>query len=485
MNPRPLTISLLLLAAACARPAKPTTAPTPAPTSPVVTAPVDPEVMRFAGTVAVPGMELPFAVELTRGANGYTGKIQVPQQGTRDLPLSDVVVSRERISFAIAEVGAKWSARRDAKGAPADCSFEQGPAKLTCTLTAIDAAAYQALGVPVRPQEPKPPFDYDAIDVTYDNPAGAVKLAGTLTVPKGEGPFPAVLMVTGSGVQDRDESILGHKPFWVIADHLARHGVATLRVDDRGIGGSSGDPSKATTDDFVGDALAGVTFLATQPRVDAKHIGLIGHSEGGLIAPMAAARSKQIAFVVMLAGPGVPGAELMPRQVERLLQASGVPEAEIATAVAQQRAIMKIVASKHDEATARKEINAVLAGPSGELNEGLAPEIDRLLSPWFRNFARFDPRPTLAKVKVPVLALNGELDVQVDAEQNTVAIEKALRRNRKAEVKRMPGLNHLFQHATTGAVAEYAAIEETIAPEVLDTITTWIQQTTGSTPKRS
>jgi uncharacterized protein len=473
-------ISFLVLAAACAHPAVPATAPAPAEPPPTVAAPpADREVMHFAGSVAVQGTQLAFAVELVPGQGGYTGKIQIPGQGARDLPLSGVVVSRERIAFAIARVGAKWSITRDAKGAPAHCSFEQGPAVLPCTLAPIDAAGYQAFTSPARPQEPRPPFDYDAIDVAYDNTAGGVKLAGTLTLPRGDGRHPAVLLVTGSGVQDRDESIFGHKPFWVIADHLARHGIASLRVDDRGIGGSSGDPNAATTDDFVGDALAGVAFLATQPRVDAAHIGIIGHSEGGLIGPIAATRSKQVAFVVMLAGPGVSGAELLPRQLERILRARGAAENAIATEVDKQRAIMKIVASKRDEASARKDIAAVLAGPSGKVAPEVAPEIDRLLSPWFRNFARFDPRPTLARVKVPVLALDGELDVQVDAEQNTRAIQKALAHNRKAEVKRLPGLNHLFQHATTGGVDEYAKIKETIAPEVLDTITAWIRTSTA------
>ncbi|HKE19072.1 MAG TPA: alpha/beta fold hydrolase [Kofleriaceae bacterium] len=307
-----------------------------------------------------------------------------------------------------------------------------------------------------------------------------MKLAGTLTLPRGDGRHPAVLLVSGSGVQDRDETLFGHKPFWVIADHLARHGIACLRVDDRGIGGSSGDPKTATTDDFVGDALAGVAFLATQPRIDPAHIGIIGHSEGGLIGPIAATRSKQVAFVVMLAGPGVSGAELVPRQLERLLKARGAAENEIAADVDKQRAIMKIVASPRDDATARKDVTAVLAGPSGKPAPELAPQLDRLLSPWYRNFARYDPRPTLARVKVPVLALDGELDVQVDADQNVDAIKKALAHNRKAEVKRLPGLNHLFQHATTGAVDEYGTIAETIAPEVLDLITAWIRTTAAA-----
>ncbi|MBC8070808.1 MAG: alpha/beta fold hydrolase [Deltaproteobacteria bacterium] len=477
-----LSLCLLASLTACGRPKQAATK-TPAPAQPKPAPRVDPDVMLFAGEVATPGTPLPFAIELLRSKDGYGGKIQLPTQGARDLPLTDVVVSAERIEFGIAQVGAKWSVTRDANGEPSACSFAQGPAKLECTMAAVDAKAYQAINTPKRPQEPKPPFEYDAIEVTYENAAGGVKMAGTLTVPPGAGPFPVALLITGSGVQDRDESILGHKPFWVIADHLARNGIAALRVDDRGIGGSTGDPAAATTEDFVGDALAGVAFLATQARIDPKRIGLIGHSEGGLVAPAAAARSKQVAFVVMLAGPGVSGAVLLPKQVERLLQSSAVPEAQVAEAVAQQTAIMKIVAGKQDDATARKQLTALLSAVPDTDADVLASEIDRLMSPWFRNFAKYDPAPALAKVKVPMLALNGDLDVQVDAVQNTSAITKATKRNRKVTVERMPGLNHLFQHAQTGGVAEYSAIEETIAPEVLERITTWIRETTSAPRK--
>lgn len=430
--------------------------------------------MYFVGSVAVPGMELPFAVALTRAGEGYAGKITIPAQGVRDVPLADVVVTPAQIAFAIAQVGAKWSITRDAKGEPDVCKFEQGPAKLDCGVERIDAARYAALSTPARPQEPKPPFDYDVVEVAYDNTAAKVKLAGTLTTPKGDGPFPAVLLVTGSGAQDRDETIFGHKPFWVIADHFAKNGIATLRVDDRGVGGSTGDPKVATTEDFVADAIAGVAFLAGQPRIDPKRVGIVGHSEGGLVGPAAAVRSKQVRFVVMLAGPGVSGAELMPRQVERVMQSAGAPPAEVELAVSQQKALIDILGKEKDDAVARGKMLEVLGKTPGVDVKELAPEVDALLSPWFRNFIAFDPKPTLGKVKVPVLALVGDLDVQVDAEQNAAAIGKALKKNKKAEVRRMPGLNHLFQHAKTGSVAEYGSIEETMAPEVLQLMTEWI-----------
>lgn len=447
-------------------------APTPAPAA----APSDPEVLYFTGSVAVPGNEFTFMVELTRGPAGTTGTLHIPSQGARDVPLSDVVVDRYNISFTLAAAGARWHASRDDHGDPDECSFEQGSTRLECGMAKIDAARYQAMTAVVRPQTPKAPFDYDIVEVAYDNIAGGVKLAGTLTLPRGQGPHPAVLLVTGSGAQDRDETIFDHKPFWVIADHLARRGIATLRVDDRGVGGSTGDLAQSTTDDFVGDALAGVAFLAAQPRIDASRVGILGHSEGGLVGPAAALRSKQVRFVIMLAGPGVSGAELMPRQIGRVLAASGAPRADVDRAVAQQREVMSILTSERDDAVARARLTELIGKIPGVDPGTLDAKLSQLLTPWFRNFAAYDPRPALSKLDVPLLALNGELDVQVDAEQNATAIAAALRKgkNRRAEVRRMPGLNHLFQRAQTGAVAEYATIEQTIAPEVLETLTTWI-----------
>ncbi|HWB82249.1 MAG TPA: alpha/beta fold hydrolase [Nannocystaceae bacterium] len=472
-----LRIALSLLLTIACRPSSPPPTTTPTPTTTVEpTTPADPDTLYFAGAVAVPGMELAFAVELVRSKDGWTGKIQIPAQGARDLPLSSVVVDAKTIAFAIEQVGAKWSATRDAAGEPDECTFTQGPAKLECGLSRIDATRYAAMATPARPQTPKPPFDYDSTDVTYENAAAKVKLAGTLTVPKGEGPFPAVLMVTGSGAQDRDETIFGHRPFFVIADHFARHGIATLRVDDRGVGGSTGDPGKSTTEDFVGDALAGIAFLATQPKIDKARVGIIGHSEGGLIAPSAATRSKDVRFVVMLAGPGVPGSELLPKQIERVMKAAGAPDAEVQQSVAKQREVMKILVGEKDDAKAREQLLALFADEAKADPKEAEVQLAAVLSPWFRKFVALDPAPVLAKVKVPVLALVGELDVQVDAEQNATAITKALKKgkNKKADVRRMPGLNHLFQHAKTGGVEEYGTIEETIAPEVLDAMSTWI-----------
>jgi pimeloyl-ACP methyl ester carboxylesterase len=307
-----------------------------------------------------------------------------------------------------------------------------------------------------------------------------VRLAGTLTEPKGPGKFPAVLLITGSGAQNRDEEIFGHKPFLVIADFLSRHGIAVLRVDDRGTAESTGKFATATTQDFATDVAAGVQFLLKRPEIDARHIGLLGHSEGGAIAPMVAIRMPEVAFLILLAGPGVPGDEILAQQIYRGDLAGGASEESATQARELEHAILNTIKTEPD-AAARQGKLAVLAEGNPHLQQILKDQAASLNSPWFRYFISYDPRATLAGVKVPVLALNGAKDTQVDAAQNLPAIEAALRKggNRDVTVKVMPGLNHLFQPCTTGAVSEYESIEQTMSPEVLELIADWIGKRVG------
>lgn len=338
-----------------------------------------------------------------------------------------------------------------------------------------------------RPQHPKPPYPYEQREVLYDNPTDGSKLGGTLTLPSAAGPHPAVLLITGSGLQDRDETVFEHKPFLVIADHLTRAGFVVLRVDDRGIGKSTGDPKNATIQVNATDVEAGVAFLKNQKEVDPTRIGLIGHSEGGIIAPMVAARSKDVAFIVSLAGTGLPGSIISPMQVEATVRASGkFSEADLKQLVDAQRNVMTAVATGDDEKVKR----AVREGL--ELANRLVPEAERLpsaklelrvtteaagvMSPWFRSFVSTDPAEDWRKVRCPVLALNGELDLQVPAKANLDAIAKATKKNRRVTLSARPGLNHLFQHAKTGAVSEYIEIEETFDPETLQLMTDWLQK---------
>lgn len=331
-----------------------------------------------------------------------------------------------------------------------------------------------------RPQNPVRPYPYKEMEVTYKNPKADIDLAATLTIPEGKGPFPAVLLMAGSGPHDRDETLMGHKPFLVLADYLTRKGMVVLRADKRGCGKSGGNYSQAVMADFASDGDAAVAYLKTRPEVDPKHIGLVGHSEGGLEAPMVAVHNSDVAFVVMMAGPGVRGDQILSAQ-QKLIEASiGKTSAEIEKDADTQRAIFAILAKNEDDAAREKELRAALAGSVPEAQIGM--QVTVINSPWFRDFVNYDPEPTLSKLACPVLAINGEKDLQVPPDQNLPAIRKALESagNKNFEVIEMPGLNHLFQTAQTGAIREYSEIEETMSPVAMEKISSWILTQSGS-----
>ena len=340
-----------------------------------------------------------------------------------------------------------------------------------------------------RLQMPKGPFPYQEIQVAFPNKAAGNSLAGTLTLPKGDGPFSVVVLISGSGAQDRDETLLGHKPFLVLADDVTRRGVGVLRFDDRGVGGSTGDHGKATSADFATDVEAAVEFLKTRKDVNPKKIGLMGHSEGGLIAPMVAAKiPDDVAFIVLLAGPGVPGDEILAEQSALIMKAMGQDSAVIERGVATSKKIYNILRTEKDEETIKTSLAALVKETVENLTDAerkemgadpakaVTAQLASIQSPWFRYFLTYDPRPTLAKVKCPVLAVNGEKDLQVPPGQNLPEIEKAVKSggNDKITIKQFPGLNHLFQTSKTGAPSEYAKIEETFSPDALKVIGEWI-----------
>lgn len=363
----------------------------------------------------------------------------------------------------------------------------QNGQSIELNLKKSEQVASTAVVAPNRPQTPKAPFPYVVEEVVVENTKDSVDLAGTLTIPKGDGPFPAVVLVSGSGPQDRNESILEHKPFWVIADYLARNGIVVLRYDDRGTGASSGDFSKGTTEDFANDAQAAVEFLEGKRFVAPKCIGMIGHSEGGLIVSTVAARKENIGFVVMLAGPGVSGREIVLSQGQLILKASGVNDTKTLDG---QRKIQETLIELALSPETKKELTAKVESSvenlkaelgSSELlgvdiTDSIKQGLKQLRTPWFQYFLTYEPGPSLSKVKCPVLAINGEKDVQVDPKLNLPAIKKALElgENKKFVTKEIPNLNHLFQTCKTGGVEEYQSIEETIAPVVLEEIRDWI-----------
>ncbi len=333
-----------------------------------------------------------------------------------------------------------------------------------------------------RPQVPKKPYPYREEAVSFENSKAPAKFAATLTLPPGKGPFPAVVLIKGSGPHDRDETVFDHKPFLILADYLTRRGIATLRYDDRGVGGSTGDRSRATTLDFTDDALAGLAFLTTRPEIDHARIGLVGHSEGATIASIAATKSNDVAFIVMLAGIGVVGEEVLYLQGWKLLERQGASKEAVARERAIQEGSFSAVKQEKDDVAAEKRIREVCRSAGGMTDAAIALTVKQVTSPWLRFFLTLDPRPTLEKVRCPVLALNGGKDTQVTPKENAPAVEAALKAggNRDCTVRILPGLNHLFQTCNTGMLNEYGQIEETFAPSALQVIGDWILKHAGA-----
>lgn len=514
-----LSVALVLIVAGCAAPPRveptlapsqpettsPTTAgptdtpalPTPVPTEVAMptetTSPQDTPVVapsttsvtsttvagRWEGEIALPGTALEIVVVFEDQDGQLSGQIRIPAQLAADIPLHDIRIESPKLHFEM--LSGPQLAVFDGELLPDGSlggSFTQSGYEGEFTLK--PAPATPAEVVPYRQEE-----------VTFEN--GDITLAGTLTLPEGDGPFPAVLLLTGSGQQNRDEEISiapGYKPFRVLADTLTRQGIAVLRYDDRGIGQSGGDPAQATTIDFTDDAEAGFNMLLAHPEIDPKQVGLLGHSEGGIIAATLAARNPDVAFVIGMGAPGVSGYDILLTQVERIARASGASEAEATRAVEQERQILDLVMAKDWQAledsmyqTMLEQIQAMpqdqqtaLGDPEEVMRERILPQIEAMKGPWFQNFLTYDIGQDWAKITVPVLALFGGLDVQVDADQNSPALNAALEKAKNSDVtvKLFPKANHLFQEAVTGSVEEYATLPTDFVPGFLDTIADWL-----------
>lgn len=440
----------------------------------------------WLGSLAAGGQELRLFVKLEWYVDeGWRGTMVSLDQSRSEIKLERVVIDGTKVRFDL---------KRNAyfEGELSDNQTLKG----TWTQSGVLPLTLKRQEKPPllkRPQDPQPPFPYEVREVTFENAAAKATFSGTLTIPEGNGPHAVAVMISGSGPQNRDEETFGHRPFAIWADYLARRGVAVLRFDDRGVGKSTGDRSTATSADYAEDVLAAVDFLKTQKDIDPKRIGLIGHSEGGTIGTIAAAKAPDsVAFFVMLAGTGIRGDKLLLEQNRALLTALEIPPAvrdhRLALAERLMSAVMETPKNEaffvkgreiyKDELSKLAPLVRVAVEPTPE---DVQDHLDQLSKPWMRYFLSFDPAPTLARIKCPVLAINGEKDLQVPAASNLPAIETAIKSggNDRVTTRALPNLNHLFQTANTGLVSEYSKIDETLAPSALDAVGEWLTKTTS------
>lgn len=417
------------------------------------------------GTLPIAGQQLP--IGFTFASDG--GTASVPLQGIYDQPLENVELKPDAVGFTITGLPGDpvFHGRYDKAGDALTGTFTQSGQDLPLTLHR------GAVPTPPRPQEPRPPWPYSTEDVTYRS--GDITVAGTLTLPQAPGPYPAVVLVTGSGPQDRDEQIAGHKPFLLLADTLTRAGYAVLRTDDRGVGGTGGELDTSDYTDLTDDIMAGLSYLRTRPDIDGNRIGLLGHSEGGYLAPLAAQRPESnLAFVILMAGPAVSGSEVLLKQNELLLRSSGATPEEVRKQVEYVTTLTTLIRSGDLDEVRRF---------ATEHNDSLPPEqrqpqaaIDQLTTPYFDALVTYDPAPALRALHIPVLAFYGTKDMQVPADQSAPAARTDLADNPDADIHVFDGLNHLMQPADTGSPSEYPVIQTTMAPEVLSYLTAWVEK---------
>ena len=412
-------------------------------------------------------MEMAFNIKAAE--NGFAATLDVPAQGAFDVPVDKTVFQDNHLQMTLSAMGASYSGTL--KGEAIEGEFTQHGMAFPLNLARGEKEAPKA-----RPQDPQPPFNYRAEEVTFTNKKEGNTLAGTLTIPEGDGPFPALVLVSGSGQQNRDEELMNHRPFWVIADYLSRRGVAVLRYDDRGMGGSTGEVLNATSMDFSYDAEAAFDFLRNRKEINASRVGVLGHSEGGIINFMVAERRPEVAFLVSLAGPAVNGVEVLKEQQAAILRAQGMTEEMVKFSGNANAQMFEIIEASNDREEADTLLRQLLKGWG--YNEELTEQtVGQMASPWMYYFLKYDPTEAIVKTNCPALLLNGSKDLQVLASQNLPAYEKIIAEHGKTNLtlQEMPDLNHLFQHCESGSPTEYVEIEETISPEVLEMIVEFVK----------
>jgi len=437
---------------------------------------------QWNGVLKVQGIQLRLVFNVAKTDNGYSSTMDSPDQGATGIPVTNTTFENSKIKFEVTNAGIEYNG--ELKENEIIGTLKQGGQEFPVNLSknAIEKVVVK------RPQEPSMPYPYYSEEVTFQNTNANITLSGTLTLPQKEGNFPVVILISGSGPQNRDEELLGHKPFLIISDYLTRNGIAVLRYDDRGVGQSKGDFKSATSADFATDVESAVVYLKTRKDINKKKIGLIGHSEGGIIAPMVASKSKDVSFIVLLAGPGIQGDKLLLLQQELIAKANGVSETDIKKSNEANAKMFDMIARSNDIQQLKTDLtismNEILKNdtsakiPNGMTREEfVSMQVDQIVSPWMLYFMKYDPAPALEKVRCPVLAVNGEKDLQVPPKENLEAIKNALTKggNKKVTVIEFPNLNHLFQECKSGSPMEYSTIEQTFSPTALEEITKWIK----------
>lgn len=434
----------------------------------------------WLGELEIPNTaKLRIGITISKTTNySFRAVLNIIDQATGDIPCDEFINKGDSIIIRIKGLGIEIAGVVDKGYKTIKSEFRQAGGIFPVLFNRVEE-----LPVLLRPQEPKKPYPYNEENVIVENKKAGIKLAGTLTFPNLKGTFPAVVLVTGSGQQNRDEEIGRHKPFWIIADYLTRQRIAVLRVDDRGIGGSTGNFDQSTTGDFADDALAGIEFLLSRQEINPKKIGIIGHSEGGTVASIAASRSSDVAFIVSMAGVYENFEDVVLYQILNQLKLQGIKDEDIELECNWRKQIYRLAKENTDSAIAARKLwelyNELTKDEITKLNwpkERQDAQIKQVLNPWWRYILCLDDKAILMKVKCPVLAIYGELDQQVNPDKNIPIIENALNEggNKDFMVKKIPGLNHLFQTAKTGSEYEYIRIEETISPKALRIISDWI-----------
>lgn len=433
---------------------------------------------RWEGQLIRNDTELEFALNIRTGEDGTRVTLDSVSQAAYDIPVRNLSRSGDAVSFQVPAANVTYQGQVNGDTLSGDW-MRPGFDTVTVTFERLS----ETVEAPNRPQTPQAPFPYTIEEVRIDNPdAEGVTLAGSLTVPEGDGPFPGVVLISGSGPQDRDETVWTHQPFKVLSDHLTRQGVAVLRYDDRGFAESTGDFASATSYDFASDAAAVAEWMRHHPMINA--VGLAGHSEGGLIAPIVAAEHSDTAFIILLAGPGTPGHRFIIDQIVANSDAMGVDPAETRARVAVMETLVDAARHARDRETAETALDGLLTEEALAILQVPADKkttfINSMSRDWYRTLVNHDPADWFAEVNQPVLALQGTLDLQIVAEPNVAGLETLLADKPDAQIVLLEGRNHLFQNGQTGQMTEYAQIEETFDPEVMALIADWINERFGA-----